>query len=197
MRPLITTRDVLSASVIIGFALAFGDEGAAREDRCASIDLKVWRSEAAPSQYAEFCSREPKACELSGQPIIDWEATRSRLEQINREVNADITLVPDTIGEGAEECWEFPVDGTGDCEDLALEKRRRLVAEGLPSAALNMAIVHHRTQFFPHAVLLAETTSGTRVLDNLIEEIICWDAAPYRYERRARPDGTWERYVVQ
>lgn len=148
-------------------------------------------------QYADFCAREPVACDLTGAPVVDWEATRSRLERVNRDVNAEIKFVPDRIGEGSEECWEFPTDGTGDCEDFALEKRRRLVAEGVPSAALTMAIVHHEVEFFPHAVLLAETTAGTRVLDNLFDEVVCWDAVPYRYERRERPDGPWERYVIR
>lgn len=116
---------------------------------------------------------------------------------MNRAVNAGITLVPDRIGEGSEECWEFPVQGTGDCEDFALEKRRKLVARGLPSAALTMAIVHHRGQFFAHAILLAETTRGTLVLDNLFDEVVCWDSVPYRYERRERPDGRWERYIAR
>ena len=60
-----------------------------------------------------------------------------------------------------------------------------------------MAIVHHEFQFFPHAVLLVETDTGTWVLDNLNDEITCWSAVPYRYERRERPDGLWIRYQVR
>ncbi len=129
--------------------------------------------------------------------VIDWELSRSLLERINREVNAAVALTSDVAEYGLEECWRFPVDGAGDCEDFALEKRRLLAAAGLPSAALTMAIVHHEVQFFPHAVLLAETTGGTWVLDNLADELMCWDALPYRYERRERPDGQWVRYVVR
>jgi predicted transglutaminase-like cysteine proteinase len=129
--------------------------------------------------------------------VTEFDAVEPLLQRINRAVNAEIALVPDMPGERGEECWEFPARGEGDCEDFALEKRRRLVAEGVPSAALTMAIVHHEVQFFPHAILLAETTRGTWVLDNLHDELVCWDAVPYRYERRERPDGMWERYVVR
>jgi predicted transglutaminase-like cysteine proteinase len=178
-------------------AAAPAGEGAARDVRCGPLRLDVWRVEKRPSQYAAFCAREPEACALSGAPVIEFVAVKGLLERINRTVNAEIALVPDYPGERGEECWEFPAKGEGDCEDFALEKRRRLVAEGVPSAALTMAIVHHRVEFFPHAVLLAETTQGTWVLDNLRDEPVCWDAVPYRYERRERPDGMWERYRVQ
>lgn len=168
-----------------------------REVLCRPLDLDVWRIEGPPSQYAAFCATEPQACELSGRTVLGWPAVRPLLSRINREVNDQIAFVPDMPGERGEECWAFPEDGSGDCEDYALEKRRRLVAAGLPSASLTMAIVHHEVRFFPHAVLLAETTNGTWVLDNLHDDPLCWDAVPYRYERRERPDGSWVRYVVR
>ena len=164
-------------------------EVAARDLRCGPLQLDVWRVEKQPRQYAAFCANEPEACALAGEPLIEFAASEPLLERINRTVNAKITLVPDFPGERGEECWEFPAKGEGDCEDFALEKRRRLVAEGVPSAALTMAIVHHEMELFPHAILLAETTRGTWVLDNLLDELVCWDAVPYRYERRERLDG--------
>ena len=197
MSALPSITPVLHACLWLGFAVALAGEGNARDVRCEPLRLDVRRVEAPPSQYAAFCAREPHACALSGEPVIAFQAARPLLERINRQVNHEITLVPDEPGERGEECWEFPAKDEGDCEDFALEKRRRLVAEGVPSAALTMAIVHHEVQFFPHAILLAETTGGTWVLDNLSDEIVCWDAVPYRYERRERPDGTWERYTVR
>ena len=197
MAPLAVTRPVLLGSLTLGLMAASVGDGAARDVRCGPLRLDVWRVEKQPSQYAAFCTREPEACDLSGEPVIEFSAAEPLLERINRTVNAEVAFTPDLPGERGEECWEFPAKGEGDCEDFALEKRRRLVAEGVPSAALTMAIVHHKVQFFPHAVLLAETTRGTWVLDNLVDELVCWDAVPYRYERRERPDGLWERYKVQ
>ena len=189
-------------ALVAGGALAWlAATAAAGEDRretvCNALAIPEYRLEPPPSQYAAFCERRPEACQLTGPAVIDWESSRSLLERINGEVNAAVALTSDVAEYGLEECWRFPVDGAGDCEDFALEKRRLLAAAGLPSAALTMAIVHHEVQFFPHAVLLAETTGGTWVLDNLADELMCWDALPYRYERRERPDGQWVRYVVR
>jgi predicted transglutaminase-like cysteine proteinase len=35
------------------------------------------------------------------------------------------------------------------------------------------------------------------VLDNLHDEPMCWDALPYRYARRERPDGLWTRFAIR
>lgn len=166
--------------------------------RCTPLDAPVLRVEPPPTQYVDFCRREPGACRLSGPRILDGsDAMLARLARVNTEVNEEITLVSDPDNLGLEEYWDFPKDCRGDCEDFALEKRRRLVAEGVPSAALTIAFAFHEVQFFPHAVLLAETERGTWVLDNLNDPLMCWDALPYRYTRRERPDGLWTRFAPQ
>lgn len=163
--------------------------------RCAPLERPVLRVEAPPTQYADFCDRNPDACALSGPSVIDGsDATLRLLERVNTAVNDEITLMSDPDNLGLEEYWDLPRDCRGDCEDFALEKRRRLVAEGVPSAALTLAFAFHETLFFPHAVLLAETRSGTWVLDNLHDTPMCWDAVPYRFTRRERPDGSWIRF---
>lgn len=162
---------------------------------CTKLDLPVRRVEPPPSQYARFCAKRPGQCALAGTAELRWsESLFDRLATVNRAVNAEITFIADMDRLGIEEDWSLPQNCQGDCEDFALEKRRRLVASGLPGAALTMAIVHHRTRFFPHAVLLAETDAGTWVLDDLSDELLCWDAVPYRFERRERPDGRWVRF---
>jgi predicted transglutaminase-like cysteine proteinase len=164
---------------------------------CVRMELPVARIEAAPNPYAEFCSRETAACALEGAPVIDWtDEVHRRLEAVNQEVNREVSLISDWGNSGQEEHWSFPERGMGDCEDFALEKRRRLVAGGLPGAALTCAIVFHEVRFFPHAILLAETTTGTWALDNLYDEVLCWDAVPYVYRLRERPDGQWTRFAL-
>ena len=149
-----------------------------------------------PGPYAEFCTRSPEACRLEGPEVVAWsDETRLMLERINREVNTEIEFLPDIQNSGSEDRWEFPRDCFGDCEDFALEKRRRLVDAGVPSASLTMAIAFHEVMLFPHAVLLAEADTGTWVLDNMYDEVMCWDAIPYFYTRRERPDGAWSRFV--
>jgi predicted transglutaminase-like cysteine proteinase len=197
MAALAYRRPVLRLCILLAVVPPVAASAAGRDVRCELLRLEISRIEAPPSQYVDFCNREPGACALTGAAVIEFDKAIDVLERVNRAVNAEISLVPDEPGERGEECWEFPVKGAGDCEDFALEKRRQLVAEGMPSAALTMAIVHHETQFFAHAILLAETTGGTWVLDNLRDELVCWNVPPYRYERRERPDGQWERYKAR
>ena len=184
------------AALLAAALLAAGPGRAVPEARdCPPLALPVARTEPPPVQYAEFCKRNPDACRLTGPARLDWtRPTITTLARVNLAVNLEVRFLADQECLGVEERWSFPVNGVGDCEDFALEKRRRLVAEGLPGAALTMAIVHHRELFFPHAVLLAETAQGTWVLDNLAPGLVCWDAQPYRYERRERPDGLWDRF---
>jgi predicted transglutaminase-like cysteine proteinase len=165
---------------------------------CGALDLEVRRFEVPPVQYQAFCATVPDDCRLTGPSQIAWTPeTASLLEEVNRNVNAEIVFVPDPDHWGAEELWCYPEDGKGDCEDFALEKRRRLVALGLPSASLTMAIAIHAREYFGHAVLLAETSAGTFVLDNLGDALLCWDETPYIWERRERPDGLWVRFVQE
>lgn len=160
------------------------------------MDLPISRLQAPPLQYADFCLRRPESCALEGAEVLALSPeTSALLAEINREVNIEVTFISDPDCWGVEELWSFPDTGVGDCEDYALEKRRRLVAAGLPSAALTMAIVYDKVGYFLHAVLLAETGAGTFVLDNLSDELMCWDAPPWRWDLRERPDGQWARFV--
>lgn len=159
------------------------------------MELPVAEVGEPPSPYADFCELNPSSCTLSGPSVVSWSTRLHNLiSSINRQVNAEVEFIPDWENSGLEEIWAFPDDCTGDCEDYALEKRRRLVEAGLPSASLTIAIAFHEVQLFPHAVLLAETTRGTFVLDNLHDEVLCWDSVPYFFTRRERPDGWWTRF---
>jgi predicted transglutaminase-like cysteine proteinase len=165
--------------------------------RCGAMTLAVASIEAPPKQYVEFRQRRPESCVLTGEVTMEWShLLHDLLTEVNEAVNAEIELVSDPDNLGVEERWDIPSDCRGDCEDFALVKRERLKALGIPSAALTMAIGFHEVQFFPHAVLLVETTTGTWVLDNLYDDVLCWDALPYRYSRRERTDGQWTRFKV-
>jgi predicted transglutaminase-like cysteine proteinase len=133
---------------------------------------------------------------MVGPAIVELtEERRLTLSEVNAAVNASINVtVSDKELYGREEYWTYPSGGYGDCEDIALEKRRRLVERGLPRAAMTMAIVHHKMTLMPHAVLLVEATSGTHVLDSLTDKVVIWSKAQLNYESRERFDGTWERY---
>lgn len=161
-----------------------------------SLNLPVVEVRNTYLPYASFCRRNPGHCEMVGPAIIDLtEELRQTLSEVNAAVNASINcMASDKELYGQEEYWTYPSGGYGDCEDLAVEKRARLVERGLPRAAMTMAIVHHKRTLMAHAVLLIETTSGTYVLNSSTDKIVLWNEVPFNYESRERVDGTWERY---
>ena len=184
------------ATIVLSSLHLASDAGAQVEQHsCSRLYLEVEEITPPPLQYQDFCDAFPGDCRMIGTPVLDWnEELVHLLERINREVNAAIAFMPDPEWWGEEERWSYPVHGHGDCEDVALEKRKALVSIGLPRAAMTMAIVHHVEKPSNHAVLLVETTGGTWVLDSLVDEVLCWNRAGLNYESRERVDGQWERY---
>jgi predicted transglutaminase-like cysteine proteinase len=145
--------------------------------------------------YADFCRRHVSACRLDGAGQIRWEAsTVQAVQAINSAVNGEIRFAHDRESYGAEDYWALPLDGAGDCEDMALEKRSRLVAAGFPGAALRLALVFHPNELASHCVLTAETTKGTFILDSRDNAMRRWDRSGYLFEARERADGLWDRF---
>lgn len=148
-----------------------------------------------PAPYADFCRRHPEQCDLSGDGVVEHDPRlMATLASVNAAVNREVRFVLDKLQHNAEEYWALPASGRGDCEDEALEKRRRLAALGLPRGALRLALVMHRKRLSAHAVLTVETSRGTYILDSLTDEVLRWNRTPYNFEARERPDGRWERF---
>ena len=145
--------------------------------------------------YADFCRRHPDECKLSGSAVVEHNSELvHRIQSTNFAVNHEIRFMLDIIQYGAEEYWALPISGYGDCEDLALEKRSRLVRSGMASAALRLAIVLHRQFLTSHCVLTVDTTKGTYLLDSYTDDVLRWDQSPYNFETRERTDGRWDRF---
>lgn len=117
------------------------------------------------------------------------------LNKINQQVNRDVRKANDSDLYGQEEYWALPrlVDGKlyGDCEDFALEKRRQLLAAGVPESALSLAVaVTARGE--GHAVLMVSLKSGDWVLDNLTPWATPWGDLNYQWvERQVPGTGLW------
>lgn len=145
--------------------------------------------------YDDFCRRHPAQCDLSGAGVVPYgSALVETLNSVNAAVNREVRFVLDKTEYDREEYWTLPDNGRGDCEDKALEKRRRLAERGLPLGAMRMALVFHRDWLSSHGVLTIETSKGTYVLDSRTDEVQRWDQVPYNFEARERPDGGWERF---
>jgi predicted transglutaminase-like cysteine proteinase len=134
---------------------------------------------------------------MSGPATLNKSQMRL-VNALNRDVNREIQKASDFDLYGLLEFWSLPrvIDGKmyGDCEDYALEKRRRLIAAGVPAQALSMAVaVTARGE--THAVLVVAFESGDWVLDNLTPWATPWNDLNYHWVERQVP-GTTEWKVI-
>jgi predicted transglutaminase-like cysteine proteinase len=79
--------------------------------------------------------------------------------------------------------WDYSADGTGNCIQFALEKRRALIMRGWPPGALQLATAVTPANI-GHLVLVIDTDEGDWVLDNLQPEVVRWQQLPYRWIAR-------------
>lgn len=140
-----------------------------------------------PIGHFWFCKEFPAECarlpDTAGPARLDdseWEAIRT----INREVNAAVRPATDLELYGKDEVWSYPGEA-GDCEDFALEKRRRIAQElGISYSNLLLTVVR-RQNGEGHAVLTLRTTEGDFILDNLHKDVRHWEkASGYRFVKR-------------
>lgn len=140
---------------------------------------------------AEAAPAAPAPVELTAAmpagPIQLSKSQMKLLNTVNRDVNRDVHKESDFNLYGMPEFWSLPrvIDGKmyGDCEDYALEKRRRLIAEGVPAQALSMAVVV-TARGESHAVLVVSVENGDIVLDNLSPWATPWEDLNYRWVQR-------------
>jgi len=138
---------------------------------------------------------EPELAPVAASTTTTWAARGEReqlklLNQVNQSVNREVKKASDLDLYGQPEYWSLPrlVDGKlyGDCEDYALEKRRQLLAAGVPESALSLAVaVTARGE--SHAVLMISLKSGDWVLDNLTPWATPWEDLNYRWIERQVP----------
>ncbi len=147
-----------------------------------------------PVGHYEFCKQVPKECQQKSPKRPPVELSRglwAALVKVNDTVNAIVEPRTDLEMWGREEVWSFP-DGEGDCEDYALEKRRRLIAIGVPAGNLLMTVVRQRNGD-GHAVLTVRTGTGDFVLDNLETRVLAWKQTGYTFLKRQSEtnSGVW------
>lgn len=140
----------------------------------------------APLPFLRFCQKYPSQCggrysesyvELDGEL---WDT----IKQVNRAVNSAISPRDDT----QDDTWDLGAK-EGDCDDYAVEKRRRLIALGFSPAVLALTEVTARGE--GHLVLTIRTDRGALVLDNLRDSIVSWNSTGYQFVRMQsahRPD---------
>jgi predicted transglutaminase-like cysteine proteinase len=147
-----------------------------------------------PIGAADFCRRYQSECLPNAKVVDDVHLTPRNWQQL-LDVNTyfNTKIVPETDQQlyGVAEYWTYP-HGFGDCEDIALAKRRQLIQQGWPVSALLMTVVKD-TDGEGHAVLMVRTDRGDMILDNQDSVVRDWKDSPYHFLKRqsqANP-GQW------
>ncbi|MEO5324080.1 transglutaminase-like cysteine peptidase [Mesorhizobium sp. CC13] len=147
-----------------------------------------------PVGHYELCKRLPDECSQKTDVRAPVELTRTlwqAMVDINNEVNTAVAPRTDMEMWGKEEVWSYPASA-GDCEDYALEKRRKLMDLGVPAGDLLLTVAR-QPNGEGHAVLTVRTSMGEYILDNLDPRIMAWDETVYTYLKRQseRNSGVW------
>ncbi len=152
-----------------------------------------------PIGYVTFCQIHKRDCRLKGRFTDRIQLTPARLSELKRvndQVNTAVVPVTDLEHYGKVDWWTYPADGKGDCEDYALEKRRRLIALGWPESTLLITVVRDENNE-GHAILTVRSDEGDFILDNQLREILHWADTPYVFikEQSQRNPLLWVSLV--
>lgn len=115
--------------------------------------------------------------------------SRDLLHTVNQRVNRSVLQRSDLAIFGVDEYWRAAGSARGamgDCEDIALEKRKQLVAAGFAEERLFLAVVY-KARVGLHTVLVARTDSGDMLLDSLSAKVRRWHDGGYSWLRIQRP----------
>ena len=141
--------------------------------------------------WTKFCDQFPGECAVdpTEAALVQLSPqTWNLIVSVNRRVNMRIKPITDKEHWGVVDRWEFPDDGSGDCEDFQLLKRRMLVERGLSRRALRMTVVIDELGE-GHAVLMVRTDRGDYILDNKTSAVLPWDQTGYIFVKRESQDG--------
>lgn len=107
-------------------------------------------------------------------------------------VNSKVNLLPyksDAEHYFVPEFWTSITEEGGDCEDYAIAKYRRLLAEGVPAIWMRFATCFVESSFNPeklkryHCVLLVDWEGQTFVLDNRKPYPTEWQLMDYEWHK--------------
>ncbi|WP_353641117.1 transglutaminase-like cysteine peptidase [Mesorhizobium sp. WSM2239] len=181
--------------ILAAFAVAGMSAGQATADNDVPGTMLIGTRTSQPIGHYEFCQRMSSECRIwSGRrdPVQMSDAMRVLLGSVNTAVNRSVKATSDDQAYSKKEFWTFPDDGTGDCEDYVLLKRKMLHAHGIPLSDLLITVVRLQDGE-GHAVLTVRTGDGDLILDNLNDDVKPWTQTGYRFMKRqsVRYTGRW------
>lgn len=117
---------------------------------------------------------------IEGDRVIETPELLSLLRKINREINK-FPYRTDASKHGQLDYWTALIDQhrTGDCDDYALTKRKKLVEAGVPYQCLIPTICNVGTE--GHLVLIARTDQQDLMLDNIEADVVPVSAVNYEW----------------
>jgi predicted transglutaminase-like cysteine proteinase len=130
-------------------------------------------------------------------PAIPGVELAKLLKTVNSDVNRIAWQVDDRQAYGVEDRWGRLSTKlkSGDCEDLAIEKRVRLEEVGFPAERMFLALAYKRGLGL-HTVLIARLDSGDVVLDSLEPRIRPWSKVRYSWLRVQAPGNSSVWHLV-
>ncbi|MDO8289078.1 MAG: transglutaminase-like cysteine peptidase [Parvibaculum sp.] len=152
----------------------------------ANAYMPVGQQVVPPMGYISFCMSDPKQCEGGTDNPTSMAMTPERwseLNTVNDYVNSSIRQISDADNYGVSEDWSYPNANGGDCEDLAMLKRKMLIERGWSPSDLLVAVVRE-WDGAGHAILVVDTDKGEYVLDNKNWAVVAWNEAPYTWIKR-------------
>jgi predicted transglutaminase-like cysteine proteinase len=140
--------------------------------------------------WVDFCAAYATECAVNtAEPaqIALTPAIWNSIVSINRRVNKSLVAVTDMDHLHVADRWDLAEDGSGDCEDFQLLKRKLLAETGLPRRAMRMTVVIDE-KGEGHAVLTLVTDRGDFILDNKTSDILAWYRTGYVFIKRESAD---------
>jgi len=180
---------------LIGLLGVLGAPGAAQAQTFASLpvtpSLLIAGSAARPiAAWVTFCEGYPRECAVDRtEPasIALTPAVWSTILAVNARVNRSVRSVTDMDHRRVPDHWDLAEDGSGDCEDFQLLKRKLLAEAGLPRRAMRMTVVIDE-KGEGHAVLTLVTDRGDFILDNKTSTVHGWRQTGYTFIKRESQD---------
>ena len=173
------------AAVLLMAATASGPATATQPIEPAAY-LSVGAATRAPIGWVEFCLEYKSECDTrpsAPRDVVLSPKAWADLVQVNNWVNANIRPITDQDHWGVLERWNYPDDGSGDCEEYVLLKRKMLMKAGWPREALLITVVRDKNGD-GHAVLTVKTDRGEFILDNQEAQVLPWQKTGLRFIKR-------------
>ena len=152
----------------------------------ASPFLPLRGQASAPAAAQNLCARYAWACSGRSSANVIRPVKMARIAELNTAINRTVRPLEDAVQYRRSDHWALPTRRGGDCEDVALLKKRELVRLGIdPEQLLIATVLDHRRR--AHAVLVYRSARGDLVLDSLTDRIKQWQDTNYTFLRIQDP----------